>query len=288
MKVIDHPALDVTAEGITSVLRNELPNVKIIYESAQGDSSLAQQIVQKFLQQKIDAIVTVGTVVTQVAMQQTNKVPIVFASVTDPVNSGIIKDLNNPTGNITGVSNFSPDMIHKQLEFFKKLIPNLKRIAVIYNSGESNSIFLIEQIKDAAKQFDIVIKEGIAQNTNDAVFVAKSLLHNVDAIFVNNDNTALGAIKGIVDVAMKSYIPVFCSDIDTVKLGVLAAVGPDQYKLGENAGQIVVDIVKNKQNIHNTPVQYVKEYSYLMNTDSAKNLGIEVPNDPKIKIINNE
>jgi putative ABC transport system substrate-binding protein len=285
LKAIDHPALDKTADGVIEILNKEIPNVKIIYESAQADAGLAQQITQKFLHQGVDAIVTIGTTVTQVAIRQTKTIPIVFASVTDPVGSGIVTSLTTPNANVTGVSNFSPDITSKQFEFFKKLLPRMEKIGLIYNSGESNSVVLVEKAKEEANKLNITVKEGIAQNTNDAVFMAQSLSNTVDAIFIDNDNTALGAIKGIVDVAIKNWVPVFCSDTDTVELGVFAAVGPDQKKVGEKAGQIVVDIIKNKKPVNEIPVQYATDHSYVVNKKTAAFLEVAIPTDNSIEVI---
>lgn len=285
LKAIDHPALDKTADGVIKVLKEEIPNIKIMYESAQADTGLAQQITQKFLHQGADAIVTIGTTVTQVAIRQTKKIPIVFASVTDPVESGIVTSLTAPDANVTGVSNFSPDITAKQFEFFKKLLPNMKKLGLIYNSGESNSIVLVEKAKEEASKLNITVKEGVTQNTNDAVFMAQSLSNTVDAIFIDNDNTALGAIKGIVDVAIKNWVPVFCSDTDTVALGVFAAVGPDQSKIGESAGKIVIDIIKNKKPIKEIPVQYARENSYLVNKKTAQFLEVQIPENSSITVV---
>lgn len=277
LKSIDHPALDATANGVIAQLKRDLDNPRIIYESAQADNSLAQQIIQKFVQQKVDSIVTIGTTVTQVAQQKTKTIPIVFASVTDPLGSGIIKDLKQPEGNITGMSNFAPDITSKQFDFYKKLLPNLKTIGVIYNSGESNSVTLIEKIKSEASKHGIEIKELVAQTTNDAVFGVKSLVGSVDAILVDNDNTALGAIKGIVDAASKANLPVLCSDVDTIELGVLAAVGPDQYKLGERAGEMVVEIVHDKVDVSELPVMFATDIQYVVNKKVADQLQITIP-----------
>ncbi len=285
LKAIDHPALDKTADGVIKILKEEVPNVKIIYESAQADSGLAQQITQKFIHQRVDAIVTIGTTVTQVALRQTKTIPIVFASVTDPVASGIVSSLTSPEGNVTGVSNFSPDITAKQFEFFKKLLPNMKKVGLIYNSGESNSVVLVEKTKEEANRLNITVKEGIAQNTNDAVFMAQSLSNTVDAIFIDNDNTALGAIKGIVDVAIKNWVPVLCSDVDTVELGVFAAVGPDQKKIGEKAGKIVVDVIKNNKLINEIPVQYATENSYVVNKKTTAFLEVAIPTDKSIELV---
>ncbi len=288
LKTIDHPALDVTADRIIVQLKKELDNSKIIYESAQSDSSLAKQIVEKFIQQNVRAIITIGTTVTQVAQQKTKNIPIVFASVTDPLGAGIVKNLEKPEGNITGVSNFAPHITSEQFKFYKKLLPNLKTIGIIYNSGESNSVSLITKIKSEAEKYNIAIKELVVQNTNDAIFGAKSLIGSVDAILIDNDNTALGAIKGIVDIASKANIPVLCSDVDTVKLGVLAAVGVDQDKLGERAAQMVVKIVNDKVDISELPVMFATDIQYMVNKSTADSLKIAIPEGIDVYMIPNK
>jgi putative ABC transport system substrate-binding protein len=280
IKSVDHPALDITAEGIISEVKKS--NIDIIYESAQGDNSLAQQIIQKFIQKKVDVIVTIGTTVAQVAAQKTKTIPIVFASVTDPIASGIVKNLEKPDGNVTGVSNFASDITAKQFEFYKKLLPNLKKIGVVYNSGESNSSVLLEKIKIEAEKNGVEVKEIVIQSTNDAILAVKSIIGSIDALLVDNDNTALSAIKGIVDVASKASVPVLSSDIDTVAVGVLAAVGPDQYKLGERAGEFIVKIVKNSTPVAEIPVVFASDLEYLVNREVADKLQVTIPDQAKV------
>lgn len=282
IKSVDHPALDMTAEGIISEVKKSNIDIGIIYESAQGDNSLAQQIVQKFIQQKVNVIVPIGTTVAQVAAQKTKTVPIVFASVTDPIASGIVKNLEKPDGNVTGVSNFSSDITAKQFEFYKKLLPNLKKIGVVYNSGESNSSVLVEKIKIEAEKNGIEVKEIVIQSTNDAILAVKSLIGSIDALLVDNDNTALSAIKGIVDIASKANVPVLSSDVDTVGLGVLAAVGPDQYKLGEKAGEFIVKIVKDSTPVTEIPVAFASDLEYLVNKEVADKLQVTIPDQAKV------
>jgi putative ABC transport system substrate-binding protein len=280
IKSVDHPALDMTADGIIS--ESKKANIEVIYQSAQGDSALAHQIIQKFIQKKVDAIVPIGTTVTQVAAQKTKTIPIVFASVTDPIASGIVKNLDRPEANVTGVSNFAPDITAKQFEFYKKLLPNIRKIGLIYNSGESNSIAIVEKIKIEAKKNNIDIKEVVIQNTNDAILAVKSIISSVDALLVDNDNTALSAIKGIVDIAAKSNVPVFCSDTDTVALGVLAAVGPNQYKLGEKAGELLVKIVNDGAAVAEIPVAFASDLEYLVNKEVAEKLQIIIPDQARL------
>jgi putative ABC transport system substrate-binding protein len=280
IQAIEHPALDTTRDGIIAAIK-ELGQgkIKIVHESAQGDIALAQQIIQKFSQQKVSAIITIGTTVTQVAMQQTKSIPIIFASVTDPVGSGIIVNLNAPEANLTGTSNFTPNITSIQLKFFKKLIPQLETIGIIYNPSETNSVKLVDDVKAKALEFNMKVKAVPIQDTNEAILTTRTILDKIEAIFINNDNTALGALKGIVDIAMKYKIPVFCSDMDTIPLGVLAAVGPNQFKLGQIAGKQAIEIVLHKKSVSGIPVKYAEDNEFVVNAETAAKLGIKLTID---------
>ncbi len=283
---IEHSALDMARDGTIDMINNlGQGKVKVMQESAHGDASLAKQIVQKFIQQKVNAIITIGTTVTQVAMQQTKNIPIVFASVTDPIASGIVKNVSQPEANITGISDFTPNITSIQLQFFKKLMPQLKTIGIIYNPGETNSVRLLDDVREKAIGFNIDIKAVPAQDTNEAVIVTKTILNKVDAIFINNDNTALGALKGIVDTAMKYKVPVLCSDTDTIPLGVFAAVGPNQFKLGQDVGKMAIDIILNKKQIKDIPVKYTEDDEFMISATSAALLKIQIPEGDNIKVV---
>jgi putative ABC transport system substrate-binding protein len=275
-KIIDHPALDKTEKGIIDYLeKSSDKKIKIFSESAQSDLAIANQIIQKFIQRDLDVIVTLGTTITQIAMKKTKKIPIVFASVTDPMASGLVESLENPAGNITGVSNFSPLLIAKQLIFFKKLLPNLQKLGIIYNAGEANSLLLLQKTEEEAKKLGIEIKPLAAQNTNEAVFAAKNLANSVEAIFINNDNTALAAMAGIVTAADK--IPVFSSDLDSFNQGILAALGPDQYKIGEEAGKLVLALLKGE--ILSSPIIFPKNEEIIINREKVTKFGLIMPLD---------
>ncbi|MBP9692026.1 MAG: ABC transporter substrate-binding protein [Alphaproteobacteria bacterium] len=243
---IEHPALDATREG----LLEELPklgytDLVVDYQSAQGNAALAAQIAQKFASNSPDVIIAVGTKAAQAAMAATkeSKIPIVFASVTDPLAAKLVTSLEAPTENVTGVSNFvAPE---PQFKFFKKCLPRLKKLGIVYDPGEPNSIALNTMMDKAAKELGLELVYAIATKTSDVFAASQSLCGKVDALFVNNDNTALSAFKSVVKAAQSCGIPAFVSDVDIVDQGALAALGPDQKDLGRQAARIVDKILKN-------------------------------------------
>lgn len=245
---IEHPALNATREGLIDELHKlgykKGENLILDYQSAQGNAALAAQIAQKFSHDS-DLIVAIGTKSAQAAMRATKelKIPVVFSSVTDPLAAKLVTDLKAPTGHVTGVSNFiAPE---PQFKFFKKCLPSLKHLGIVYDPGEPNSIALNSAMEKAAKEFGLQLVFVTATKTSDVLSASQSLCGKVDAIFVNNDNTALAAFNSVVKAATDCKIPAFVSDVDMMEQGAFAALGPNQVDLGRQTARMVDRIFKN-------------------------------------------
>ncbi len=249
LQLIEHPTLNATREGLLEELAKrgykDGENLVLDFQSAQGNPSLAAQIAQKFASNKPDMIVAIATIAAQAAMSATKDtdIPVVFSSVTDPLSAKLVTNLKAPTGNITGVSNFVP--VEDQFKFFKRLLPSLKRLGIIYNPGEANSIALNTLMEKHAPAFGLTLVMAAAPKTTDVLAATQSLCGKVDAVFVNNDNTALSVFKNVVKAAQDCGIPAFVSDIDIADQGALAALGPDQRELGRQTARMVDFILKN-------------------------------------------
>lgn len=275
-QVIEHPALNITTKGIIdSLTQNGFTNIKV--ENAQGSSVIAAQIAAKFVNKNPDIVVGVGTVSAQSFLKYTLKNQLVFSTVTDPLSAGLI------TNNVTGVSNFVA--LEPQLEIFKKIQPRLKKLGIIYNAGESNSIAIVKKLEQICPAFDLQLIKQIANNTSDVGIAATKLANQVDAIFISNDNNALSAIGAIIQIATKAKIPVYVSDTDIVKLGALAALGPNQYRIGFQTGQMIAEILNGKD-IKQIPVEFPKDQDLYINFNSAKNLELEI--SPSLRELEND
>ncbi|MBY0461973.1 MAG: ABC transporter substrate-binding protein [Alphaproteobacteria bacterium] len=283
VQIIEHPALDQTRQGVMDELADAgfIPGktMQWDYESAQGNPALASQIIQKFVGQKADIIVAIPTTPAQAAAQitQGSKIPVVFASVTDPVGTKLVINPQKPEGNITGVSNFVD--VEKQIKAFRKILPGLKRLGFIYNPGEANSVILLEKTQSAAKAEDITVIAIAASKTSEVLPAALNLVGKVDAIFINNDNTALAAFDAVTKVGNEHKIPVFVSDVDCLQKGALAALGADQYQLGRQAGKMVIKILKEKLKPSDIPVEWPKKVDFKLNLEVAKQLGLQFEKD---------
>ncbi len=281
MQVIQHPALDASRKGIYDELIEQglVPDKDFIwvYESAQGNVALASQIAQKAVGNKVGAIVTLGTMVTQSAMAATKgqKIPVIFASVTDPVGSKIVESLEKPGVNASGVSNLTPSQ--PQFEMFMKIQPQLKRLGIIYSPGEANAIALNEEMKKAALLVGLELVFAPATKTSEVSSAANKLRDKVDAYFVNNDNIALAAFGSIVQIAESAGKPVYVSDTDLVEQsGALAAMGPKQYELGRQAGKMLLRVLKGDP-VAEMPVEFAQKRTVSVNQKAADRLNIKLP-----------
>jgi putative tryptophan/tyrosine transport system substrate-binding protein len=281
-KVVDHPALDTTESGIIDALADSgyiiKDNIIIRTESAQGNPVLANQIAIKFTYQNPNAVVAIGTISAQsfIKFSRNNEVKMIFSSVTDPVDAGLMISSTTNEKNITGVSNFVA--IGPQLELFKKLQPNLKKLGIIYNPGESNSISIVKELEEIAPNYNIEVLTKVATRSSEVAQTAVSLAKNADAIFISNDNMALSAIQNIIKAAVDAQIPVYVSDTDAVKLGAVAALGPNQYNIGIQTGKMVARIL-NGSDINKEKVELPEKNDLYLNTEAAKKANISIPKD---------
>ncbi len=285
IQIIEHPALDQTRKGIFDELQAQgLKSAEKIdwrYESAQGNPALATQIAQKFIGENAAVIVTIPTTVSQSALQAIKQsgsdIPLVFASVTNPIDAKLVASDKKPEPLVTGVSNYVS--VKKQFEHFKKILPNMTRLGVVYNPGEANSVALNAEMVKEAKNMGLEIVFATANRTSDVSTATESLLDKVDALFINNDNTALSGFDSIVAVAKAQNIPVFVSDLDCLPKGALAALGADQYALGRQVGKMVANILRNPEKASSTIMEYPEVVRAESNEKVAAELKIILPSN---------
>ena len=166
------------------------------------------------------------------------------------------------------------------LELAKGLNPELKAVGAIYNAGESNSVFLIEQEKAAAEAMGLEFVEATAGTTAEVKAAADSLVGKVQAITVIGDNTAVSALEAIIKVCQENKIPLFAGDTDSVKRGAVAAYAFDYEDLGKQAGYQAAAILMGTP-IKDIPVEYAENLQLSINEEAASRMGVTIPADLK-------
>jgi putative tryptophan/tyrosine transport system substrate-binding protein len=278
--IVEHPALDATRQGVIDALEaagyKQGQNLKVVYENAQGNTSTAVQIARKFVGDKPDVIVPISTASSQAVAAATKDIPIIFATVTDPIGAKLVASWEKPGGNITGVVDAPP--LDKHIALMKQITPNAKRIGVPYNPGESNSISQIKELKPKFEAAGLTMVEVTGSKSSDVLAAAQSLVGKVDAIFVPNDNTFVSALESVLKVGIDNKIPVYAGDTDSVKRGAIATVGFNYIDVGKQAGQMVLKVLKGEKPAE-IPVEGVKGSDLYVNPTSAAKMGVEIPKE---------
>jgi len=247
--IVEHPALDAVRDGVQDALKQagyeSGKNLKWQYQSAQGNTGTAAQIARKFVGDRPDAIVAIATPSAQSVVAATKDVPVVYSAVTDPVAAQLVPSMAASGTNVTGVSDLLA--LDKQIELIKKVVPDAKRVGMVYNPGEANSVVVVKQLQDLLPKAGMTLVEAAAPRTVDVASAARSLIGKVDVIYTNTDNNVVSAYESLVKVGNDAKIPLVASDTDSVKRGAIAALGIDYHDLGVQTGKIVVRILKGEK-----------------------------------------
>jgi len=281
-QIVSHPALDADAKGFEKALADagfkEGVNVTYDRQNAQGDMANAQTIAQKFLDAKVDMIHSIATPTSQAVVKTIKNIPVVFSSVTDPVDAGLVPKASPPgtkSGtNVTGVSDHWP--VSLQFEMYTKFVPMAKKWGTIYNAGDANSMVHIKEMREAAKKLGVELIEASISTSAETMQAAQSLAGKVQAINITSDNTAVSAFEAIVKVCNEKKIPLFAGDVDSVPRGAIAAYGLDYFLIGESAGKKAAQALKGKKP-GDIPWGPAEKFSLVVSEKAAKAQGIVIP-----------
>jgi putative tryptophan/tyrosine transport system substrate-binding protein len=276
----EHPALIACRNGIRDALKaagyEDGKNLEFVYENAKGDSDEAAQIARRFAQSKPDVIVPISTPSALAVVRATIGTPVVFAAVTDPLGAKLVRDMHEPGGNVTGVSDLSPVRTH--INLIEAITPGARTIGVLFNPLESNSQTLVHLMKKAAMSVIMTIVEAPARKASDVPAAVQRLVGKADVIFVPTDNTIASMLDTVIKVGVDNGMPVYSGDIDAVKHGAIAAIGLDYYNVGWQTGNIVIRILRGDKP-GKIPVAVAEKTNLYVNTAIAAEMGLTIPED---------
>ncbi len=276
--IVEHPALDAVRDGVKKGLADlghvEGTDVTFTYESAQGNPATAAQIARQLVGNAPAVIVAISTPSAQAVVAATKDIPVVFSAVTDPVASGLVASVDQPGANVTGVSDMAP--VGDHLLLIREITPDVKRLGVPYNPGESNSVSTIAALKTAAQAAGIEIVEATATKSADVQAATRSLVGKVDAIYIPTDNTIVSALESAIGVAAEAKLPLYAGDVDSVGRGALAAVGFNYADVGIQTAALVDRVLKGEAPSA-IPVTFAAGSDLQVNKKAAAAIGLTIP-----------
>lgn len=280
VQIVEHPSLNTIREAFIEQLASkgfkEGDNIKIDYQSAQGEQTNLNTICQKFVADKCNLIVAIATPSAQAAANMTEDIPVLFSACTDPIGSGLVVSLEKPGGNVTGTSDAVS--AEKIMELAKRITPDIKKIGALYNSSETNSISVINNLKEYAAKNGMEVIEGTVTNSSEVQQVTQSLAGQVDAIFSPIDNTIADAMPVVAQVTESTKTPMYVGADSMVNDGGLATYGVNYTILGQETGNMAVEILNGKK-AGDIPVRTISDVEIYVNAATAEAIGVTIPED---------
>ncbi len=276
--IVEHPALDAVRDGVKDALAEagykDGDNLKFVYQSAQGNPGTAAQIARQFVGEAPDVIVPISTPSAQAVVASTRDIPVVFTAVSDPVGAQLIKSMDKPSRNVTGLSDALP--VNEHLALIKEIVPNAKTVGYIYNSAEANSVSTLDLLKAEADKAGLTVVESVATKSSEVQGATRALVGKADVIYVPTDNTIVSAFEGAAAVAAEAKIPLFAADTDSVARGAVAALGFNYRDVGKQTGAVVVRILKGEKP-GDIPATVAVGTDLVLNKKAAEKVGVTFP-----------
>jgi putative ABC transport system substrate-binding protein len=274
-----NPFVEAFLEGMRALGYVEGQHFVLEYRGAEGQFEGFPDLAAELVRLKVEVIVAQGTPAALAAKHATTMIPVVMVGVGDPVGSGLVASLARPGGNITGLSNLSPELVRKQLEFLKDVRPTVSRVAVLWNPANPASHLMVRAADVAAQavgvQLHLVEARGRGPDAFDSAFAAMTSAH-AGALLVLADNIFFEHRRRLAELAAMSHLPTMHQDGRMVEAGGLisyAASVPDVWR----HGAMYVDKILKGAKPADLPVEQPTRFELVINLKTAQALGITMP-----------
>jgi putative ABC transport system substrate-binding protein len=249
--------------------------IAIEYRWSEGRPERVAEIAAEFVRLKVDVIVTYGGAVATVK-HATTVIPIVFAIAGDPVGSGFVESLARPGGNITGMSLQQHDIASKRIELLRDVLPNLRRLAILFNAGYPASMLEAGEVQTAAHTLGLEVASHEIRRAEDIAPVFETLRSQADALYVVDDTLIIANRTSIITLALGARLPTIFGNRDYVQAGALMSYGPNYPALFRRAADFVDKILRGTKPA-DIPVEQPTVFGLAVNLTTAKALGLTIP-----------
>lgn len=280
-----HGSLDNCREGFMEGLAEEGivegENLKVEYVNAQADMNTVGMIANNFVTKKVDLICAIATPAAMTAYNATmnTDIPVIYTAVSDPVEAGLAKKDGIPVGNITGTSDALA--IDAQLQMIREVLPEAKKIGIIYTTSEANSISNVAKYEELAGNYGFEIVPTGVTAMSEVALAAADIVGKADCITNLTDNTVVSALQTVLEEANKKNIPVFGSEVEQVKAGCVASMGLEYIELGKKTGRMAAKVLKGEAKASEMNFEIITEPSLYLNLEAAEKIGLEFPENYK-------
>jgi len=271
------PMVAAFQDGLNQLGYVDGRNVTVEYHWAEGNYDQLPWFATDLVDRKVAAIVSAGAPAALAAKNATTTIPIVFLSGVDPVRVGIIRTLNRPGGNITGIAILTNGLIAKQIELLHQVLPSATLIAVLVNRENPSHIQEISDTRDSGTTFGIktaILEASTMRDLNTAFAKAREL--QAGALVVGTDAFFNGVRREIAALAMRNRLPTIHQLREFVTAGGLMSYGAKLVDVYRLVGLYTGRVLKGEKP-DDLPIQVLTKFELIFNLTTAKALGLEIP-----------
>ena len=250
-------------------------NIAIEVRWAEGHSGRLAEIATEFVRLKVDVIVTHSAEPVLAVKQATSVIPIVFASASDPVGTGLVTTLAGRGGNVTGLSMQMTDLAGKRLEILREVTPGLRRLAIMLNVGARASMLEMSEVQATARTLGIDVTTVEVRRAEDIGSALKALEGRADALYVCADPLLTTSRTRIAISAVGARLPTMHGFREYVEAGGLMSYGPSFEDLWRHTGDFVDKILRGAKP-GDIPVEQPTKFDLIINLTTAKALGLTI------------
>lgn len=278
---VQHPALDAATEGFKTALTDKLGDrVSFDEQNASGDSATCSTIANTFVTNGVDLILANATPALQAAVSATGDIPILGTSVSVySVALGVPDDQwTGTTGmNVSGTSDLAP--LDEQAAMFAEILPDVKKVGLVYCSAEPNSVYQCDTVKAALEEAGVECTVYTFADSNDIASVVTKASEECEALYIPTDNTAASNTEVINNICEPAGIPVIAGEEGICEGCGIVTLSIDYYDLGYKTGEMAAEILENGADPAEMEIEFAPQFVKKYDAERCEALGITVPDD---------
>lgn len=280
-QLMQHAALDTATQGFMDALTEKLgDSVTFDLQNAQGEPTTCSTIVTGFVANEYDLIMANATPALLAAVSATDTIPILGTSVTDYATALAIDDMDASVGtgiNVSGTSDGVPAQLYADV--LMELIPEAKKVSIVYCSAEPNSEFQADQFIACMDAIGVESTVYTFTDSNDIQAVVTAAIEDADAMYIPTDNTAASNMTIVTNICAPAGMPIICGEEGMCGSGGLATITISYYDIGYVCGEMAYDILVNGADVSAMPIGYAASPEKKYNADYAEAIAFEMPED---------
>lgn len=249
---------------------------EVKYDNCMADANVMEQIIADFIADNVDLMVGVATPVAMAMQADTaeNKIPVVFAAVSDPLATGVVESLEAPGANVTGTSDYLDTNAVMNLIFAAN--PEAKKVGLLYDIGQDSSTTAIADAKTYLESKGIEYVERTGTTVDEVMLAADALVADgVDAVFTPSDNTIMQAELSIYEKLADAKIPHYAGADSFALNGAFLGYGVDYANLGVETANMIADILVQGKDPATVAVKTFDNGTATVNTEVCEKIGFD-------------